>query len=93
MKIITRGKKIPEYSQVKGIMTVDVTNNIFWLKLDFESGSGQCIVELSEFEVARIINVGLKDPKIVAACKRQEQNIVEDFLKFKKKKGENKDGK
>jgi len=81
MKIITRGKKIPEYSQVKGIMTVDNTEGIFWLKLTYDSGKSQCIVALSEFEVARIINVGLKDTKIVAACKRQDQNIVEDFLK------------
>jgi len=81
MKIITRGKKIPEYSQVKGIMTVDNTEGIFWLKLDFDSGSGQHIVELSKFEVAQIINAGLKDAEIVAACKRQKQNIVEDFLK------------
>jgi len=62
-------------------MTVDTTNNIFWLKLDYDSGSGQCIVELSEFEVAQIINAGLKDAKIVAACKRQEHDLVEDFLK------------
>jgi len=81
MKIITRGKKIPEYSQVKGILTVDNTEGIFWLKLTYDSGKSQCIVALSEFEVARIINVGLKDTKIVAACKRQDQNIVEDFLK------------
>jgi len=81
MKIITRGKKIPEYSQVKGIMTVDTTNDIFWLKMDFDSGKSQCIVELLEFEVAQIINAGLKDSKIVAACKRQKQSIMEDFLK------------
>ena len=80
MKIITRGKRISKYSKVSGLMTVDVTNDIFWLKLDFDSGSGQCIVELSEFEVARIINVGLKDPKIVAARKRQNQSIIKDFL-------------
>ncbi len=81
MKIITRGKRISKYSKITGLMTVDVTNDIFWLKLDFDSGSGQCIVELSEFEVAQIINVGLKDAKIVAACKRQKRSIVEDFLK------------
>ena len=81
MKIITRGRKVPEYSQVKGIMTVDTTNNIFWLKMDFDSGKGQCIVELLEFEVAQIMNAGLKDAKIVAACKRQKQGIIEDFLK------------
>jgi len=81
MKIITRGKKIPEYSQVKGIMTVDDTEGIFWLKMDYDSGKSQCIVALSEFEVAHIINVGLKDVKIVAACKRQRHSLVEDFLK------------
>jgi len=81
MKIITRGKRISKYSTTKGLMTVDVTNNIFWLKMDFDSGSGQLIVELSEFEVAQIINAGLKDTKIVAACKRQKRSIVEDFLK------------
>jgi len=48
--------------------------------LTYDSGKSQCIVELSEFEVARIINVGLKDAKIVAACKRQEQNIIKGFL-------------
>lgn len=80
MKITTRGKKIPEYSQVEGIMTVDDTEGIFWLKLTYDSGKSQCIVALSEFEVARIINVGLKDTKIVAACKRQEHGLVEDFL-------------
>ena len=81
MKIITRGKRISKYSKVSGLMTVDVTNEIFWLKLDFDSGRGQCIVELSEFEVAQIINAGLKDVKIVAACKRQGQSPVADFLK------------
>jgi len=81
MKIITRGKRISKYSTVKGLMTVDVTNDIFWLKLDFDSGRGQCIVELSEFEVAQIINAGLKNVKIVAACKRQKHGIMEDFLK------------
>ena len=81
MKIITRGKRISKYSTVKGLMTVDITNDIFWLKLDFDSGRGQCIVELSEFEVAQIINAGLKNVKIIAACKRQKQGLVEDFLK------------
>ena len=81
MKIITRGKRISKYSKVTGLMTVDVTNDIFWLKLDFDSGRAQYIVELSEFEVAHIINVGLKDTKIVAACKRQKNSLVEDFLK------------
>lgn len=80
MKIITRGKKIPKYSQIKGILTVDDTEGIFWLKLTYDSGKSQCIVALSEFEVARIINVGLKDSKIVAACKRQNQSIIKDFL-------------
>ena len=42
MKIITRGKKIPEYSQVKGIMTVDDTEGIFWLKLTYDSGKSHC---------------------------------------------------
>ena len=81
MKIITRGKRISKYSKVSGLMTVDVTNDIFWLKLDFDSGKAQCIVELSEFEVAQIINTGLKDARIVNACKRQGQSPVEDFLK------------
>jgi len=81
MKIITRGKMISKYSTVKGLMTVDVTNDSFWVKMDYGSGSSQCIVELSEFEVAQIINAGLKDAKIVAACKRQEHGLVEDFLK------------
>jgi len=81
MKIITRGKRISKYSTVKGLMTVDVTNDIFWLKLDFDSGRAQCIVELSEFEVAQIINAGLKNVKIITACKRQKQGLVEDFLK------------
>jgi len=81
MKIITRGKRISKYSNVRGVMTVDVTNDIFWLKMDFDSGGGQIIVELSEFEVAQIINVGLKDDKNVAACKRQKQGIIEDFLR------------
>ena len=81
MKIITRGKRISKYSRVSGLMTLDVNNDIFWLKLDFDSGRAQCIVELSEFEVAQIINAGLKDAKIVAACKRQGQSLVEDFLK------------
>ena len=81
MKIITRGKKIAEYSNIKGLMTVDITNDIFWLKMDFDSGKGQIIVELSEFEVAQIINAGLNNIKIVAACKRQRNNpILRDFL-------------
>ena len=80
MKIITRGKRISKYSIVKGLMTVDVTNDIFWLKMDFDSGSGQIIVELLEFEVAQIINAGLKDAKIVAACKRQNNSLIKDFL-------------
>jgi len=81
MKIITRGKKIPEYSQVKGIMTVDDTEGIFWLKLTYDSGKSQCIVALSEFEIAQIINAGLKDAKIVAACKRQDHGLLKDFLR------------
>ena len=81
MKIITRGKRISKYSSIKGLMTVDVANDIFWLKMDFDSGSGQIIVELLEFEVAQIINAGLKNNKIVAACKRQKQGVVEDFLR------------
>lgn len=81
MKIITRGKKIPEYSQVKGIMTIDDTEGIFWLKLTYDSGKSQCIVALSKFEVARIINVGLKDSEIVAACKRQDHNLFKEFFK------------
>lgn len=81
MKIITRGKKISEYSQVKGIMTVDVTNDIFWLKLTYDSGKSQCIVELSKFEVAQVINAGIKHVKIVAACKRQDQNLLNTFIK------------
>jgi len=80
MKIITRGKKILEYSSIKGLMTVDTTNDIFWLKMDFDSGKGQIIIELLEFEVAQIINAGLKDVKIVAACKRQRKNPIKDFL-------------
>ena len=80
MKIITRGRKIPEYSQVKGIMTLDITNNIFWLKMTYDSGKSQCIVELSKFEVAQIINTGIKDIKIVAACKRQNNNLMKGFL-------------
>lgn len=80
MKLITRGKRIPKYSKISGLMSVDVTNNIFWLKMDIDSGRGQCIVELSEFEVAQVINAGLEDAKIVAACKRQKHGLVEDFL-------------
>lgn len=80
MKITTRGKKIPAYSQIKGDMTVDDTEGIFWLKLTYDSGKSQCIVELSKFDVARIINVGLKDAEIIAGCKRQKQNIIKDFL-------------
>jgi len=37
-------------------------------------------VELSEFEVAKIINAGLEDVKIVAACKRQKHSLMKDFL-------------
>lgn len=81
MRIITRGKGIREYSTIKGIMTVDNTSGSFWLKLDLEFGKGQYIVELSRFELAQIINVGLKDAEIIKACKRQKQNIIEDFLK------------
>ena len=83
MKIIIRGK-IPKYSPyttINGLMTIDTTNDVFWVKIDCYSGKGQYIVELSKFEVAQIINVGLKDAKIVAACRRQRNNpILRDFL-------------
>lgn len=80
MKLTTRSKSIPGYSQIKGDMTVDDTNNVFWLKLTYNSGKDQCIVELSKFEVARIINVGVRDPEIVAGCERQKQDIIRGFL-------------
>ena len=80
MKLITRAKEIPGYSQIKGDMTIDDTNNIFWLKLTYDSGKSQCILELSNFEVAKIINAGLKNAKIVATCKRQRLNIIKDFI-------------
>ena len=81
MKITTRAKKISAYSQVKGFMIVDYagSNDPFWLKLDPDKG-GQYIVELSEFEVAQIINAGLKNAVIVAACKRQNNSLIADFL-------------
>ena len=83
MKIIIRGKipKHSPYTTINGLMTIDPTNNVFWVKIDCYAGKAQYIMELSKFEVARIINVGLKDPKIVAACKRQKHSLVEDFLK------------
>lgn len=81
MKLTTRAKRIPGYSQIEGIMTVDDSAGSFWLKLTYDSGKSQCIVALSKFEIARIINVGLKDAEIVAACKRQEPGLVENFLK------------
>jgi len=82
MKLITRAKSIPEYSQINGIMSVDDSGGLnFWLKLTYDSGKSQCIVELSKFEIARIINVGLKDAEIVATCKRQEPGLVKNFLK------------
>jgi len=93
MKIITRGKKIAEYSQVEGILTVDDAEGVFWLKLTYDSGKSQCIVALSKFEVARIINVGLEDAQIVAACKRQKPDLMKDFLKNLEEEGEDKDGK
>jgi len=80
MKLTTRAKKIPGYSQIDGDLTVDDSAGSFWLKLSYDSGKSQCIVELSKFEVAHIINVGLKDAEIVATCKRQH-GLVEDFLK------------
>ncbi|MBA7599705.1 hypothetical protein ES703_06742 [subsurface metagenome] len=80
MKLTTRAKKIPGYSQIKGDMSVDDSGGNFWLKLTYDSGKSQCIVELSKFEVARIINVGLRDSEIVAGCKRQDQDILEGFL-------------
>ena len=80
MKLTTRAKEILGYSQIKGDMSIDDTNNTFWLKLTYDSGKSQCIVELSKFEVARIINVGLRNSEIVAGCKRQRKNIIKDFL-------------
>jgi len=80
MKLTTRAKSISGYSQIKGDMTVDDTAGNFWLKLTYDSGKSQCIIELSKFEVARIINVGLRDPKIVAGCKRQNHSLIKDFL-------------
>jgi len=81
MKITTRDKKISAYSQIKGFMVVEYAggDDSFWLKLDPDMG-GQYIVELSEFEVAQIINAGLENAKIVAACKRQKHSLMKDFL-------------
>ena len=82
MKITTRAKKISAYSQVKGLMVVDYAggDDSFWLKLDTDKGN-QYIVELSKFEVAQIINAGLKNAEIVAAGRRQNNSLVADFLK------------
>ena len=82
MKIIIRGKipKHSPYTTINGLMTIDPANDVFWVKIDCYSGKAQYIMELSKFEVARIINVGLKDPKIVEACKRQENNLIKAFL-------------
>ena len=81
MKITTRDKKISAYSQVKGFMVVEYAggDDSFWLKLDPDMG-GQYIVELSKFEVAQVINAGLKNAEIVAACKRQNNSLITDFL-------------
>ena len=80
MKLTTRVKEIPGYSQIKGDMSIDDTNDIFWLKLTYNSGKNQCIIELSKFEVAQIINVGLRNSEIMASCKRQRKNVIKDFL-------------
>jgi len=80
MKLTTRAKRIPGYSQIEGIMSVDDSAGSFWLKLTYDSGKSQCIVELTKFEVARIINVGARDPEIVAGCERQSKGILKDFL-------------
>lgn len=82
MKIIIRGKipKYVPYTTISAMMTVDSTNDVFWVKMDCYSGKAQYIMELSKFEVARIINVGLKDPKIVAACVRQKNKLINAFL-------------
>lgn len=82
MKIIIRGK-IPKYSPyttINGLMTIDTANDVFWVKIDCYSGRAQYIIELSKFEVAQIINAGLKDDKIVAACKRQKNSLIRAFL-------------
>jgi hypothetical protein len=82
MKITTRSVGISKYHQKEGLMMIDTSNNIFWVKMDTNKALiEQYIIQFSEFEVAQIINAGLKDAKIVAACKRQERNIIKDFLK------------
>lgn len=84
MKITTRSVGISKYSQKTGLMSIDCSNNVFWVKVDIapisKAPASQYIIEFSKFEVARIINVGLKDVEIVAACKRQGHNIIKDFL-------------
>jgi len=72
MKIITRGKGIPEFSMKRGIMRIDFTPNKeekIWLKLD-ASNKGQYIIELTKFELAKAIAVGMLDDEVIRICKR-----------------------
>jgi hypothetical protein len=85
MIITTRGVGIPKYNQKRGLMSIDDSNNVFWVKMTIapisKASASQYIIEFSKFEVARIINAGLKDAEIVATCKRQDHGLIEDFLK------------
>jgi hypothetical protein len=82
MKITTRSVGISKYSQKEGLMVLDTSDNVFWVKMDTikKLKTEQYIVQFSKFEVAQIINAGIKDVEIVAACKRQEHNLIKLFL-------------
>jgi len=72
MEITTRGKGIPEFSIKRGMMTVEFSPNeekTVWLKLDV-SGKEQYIVELTKFEIARVIAVGILDDEVMEICER-----------------------
>ena len=81
MKIVTRGKGIPEYTIKKGIMRIDSEpskDEKFWIKMDTESNE-QYIVEFNEWELAKLSAFALQDKKIREAISRYPN--AEKFLK------------
>jgi len=81
MKIITRGKGIPEYTIKKGIMRIDWgpdKDEKFWVKMDTESNE-QYIVEFNKWELAKLSAFALEDNEVRKAVLRYPS--AEKFLK------------
>lgn len=69
MKIITRGKGIKPYSEVKGSMGLDLLGEVAWIKVDTQDKK-QYVIALTEFEIGQLLGGLLQHPKAVEVARR-----------------------